>query len=836
MKKETFDITGMSCAACSNRVEKAVGALNGIQEVNVNLLKNSMVVEFDEKTLSCEDIEASVTTAGYGAKVRGSLQKVEKVTSTETDEIWHRLVLSICFMIPLCYISMGRMLSFPLPEGFTNNVLVLAFTQFLLSLPIIFINFKFYRVGFKTLFDGAPNMDTLIALGSGAAAFSGILTIYRMSFAMSAGDQALLFDLSNHLYFESAAMILTLITAGKFFEARAKGKTSTAIAQLMNLAPKTATLIHGDQEIVVPLESLKVDDLLVVKAGEKVPVDGILTKGNGLLDESAISGESIPLEKGEGDPVTGGTINTAGHFVMRAIRVGNTTTLAQIIKLVDEATSSKAPIARLADKISGIFVPVVLGIAVVSMSIWLMLGYSFDFSLSIAIAVLVISCPCALGLATPTAIMVGMGRGANSGILSKSAEAIENAGACNVIIIDKTGTLTTGKPQVTDIIPVDGMNENDVIACAFALEKKSEHPLANAILQKAHDMQTAKLDEFMQIQGQGLIGKAQGIFYATGNAKLLQEQKIDNPLIAKGEDFALHGKTPLYCVRDRKLIGLIAVADVLKSTSKQAIAELKAMGLEVILLTGDNARTAEAIRSQAGIDHVFADLLPQDKEKKIRKLQSQGKKIIMVGDGINDAPALARADVGIAIGAGTDIAIDSADIILMKSDLLDLVAALQLSRAVMRNIKQNLFWAFFYNSIGIPIAAGVLYCISGLTLNPMIAAAAMSCSSISVVSNALRLRFFQPQYRFGNPLDSLTSTKHKALVSKSMKKTISIEGMQCSHCTGSVQKALSALSGVSNVTVDLATKKATLDVQEKVNDEILKKTVVDLGFQVVGIK
>lgn len=851
MQKETFDISGMSCAACSSRVDKAVSALEGVDNVSVNLLKNNMTVSFDPGLLKTNDISAAVEKAGYGASLhsKGSAASAQAPAGpdpaiVEMQEMKRRLIVSAIFTIPLFYISMGHMLGLPIPAFLTGeaNALAFAFTQFLLTLPVVFVNFKYYRIGFKTLFSGSPNMDSLIAIGSGAAVLFGIYAIYKMAFALGLGDTDTVHHFAMNLYFESAAMILTLITMGKFFEARAKGKTSDAIAKLVNLAPKNATRLRDGQEENIPLEEVQPGDLLVVKAGESVPVDGVIHEGRGFLDESAITGESLPQEKEAGATVTGATINKSGHFIMRATRVGDDTTLAQIIRLVDEATSTKAPIARLADKISGIFVPVVIVIALAATAVWLFLGYDLEFALSIGISVLVISCPCALGLATPTAIMVGTGRGATYGILLKSAEAIETAQAVNTVVLDKTGTVTEGKPMLTDIVPAPGVAEDEILSLAASLEKLSEHPLGAAIVLEAEKrgVSLKKANNFTQIPGQGIAGEIDGARCIGGNAKMLDAEAVTDStgIIAQGEALAEEGKTSLYFARDKKLLGLIAVADVIKPTSRQAVAELEGMGIEVIMLTGDNAKTAAAVQRQAGIKNVLAEVLPQDKEREIRALQEQGKKVAMVGDGINDAPALARADVGIAIGAGTDIAIESADIVLMKNDLLDAVSAIQLSKAVMRNIKQNLFWAFFYNSVGIPVAAGVFYGIWKLTLNPMIAAAAMSLSSVSVVSNALRLRLFTPKHVQAAAPASLT-INHKAHPdqrSKTMKKTISIEGMSCGHCTSSVDKALRAMPGVSEVKVDLAAKNAVVEVAETVSDDALKMTVDGLGFKVTGIK
>lgn len=857
MQKELFDITGMTCSACSNRVTKAVSALDGIADVNVNLLKNTMTVSFDEGAVSAADIANAVRKAGYGASP--TMRKDGKSVgpgkgpdpaAVELQEMKQRLAVSLIFTVPLFYMAMGPMADLPLPNFFlgAENALVFALSQLLLTVPVMFVNFKFYRVGLKALFSGSPNMDSLIAIGSGAAAVFSVYAVYKMAFALGQADMTTVRHFAMNLYFDSAAVILTLITLGKFFEARAKGKTSDAIAKLMNLAPKTATVIRDGKETDIPREDVLAGDILVVKAGESVPVDGIITEGNGFLDESALTGESLPLEKHGGDTVTGATINKSGHFLMRATRVGDDTTLAQIVKLVDEATSSKAPIARLADKISGVFVPVVIVIAVAATAVWLLFGYDLEFALSIGIAVLVISCPCALGLATPTAIMVGTGRGAINGILLKSAEAIETAGVIDTVVLDKTGTVTEGRPVVTDIIPVSPGAITELLALAASLEKLSEHPLGAAIVQEAEKrrLDFSKVDGFTQTPGQGISGNIDGTRHFAGNAKMFQAEGIANSLSEQAEAFASEGKTALFFARGKELVGLIAVADVIKRTSPQAVAELEGMGIEVIMLTGDNAQTAEAVRRQAGIKKVVAEVLPQDKEREIRSLQKQGKKVAMVGDGINDAPALARADVGIAIGAGTDVAIASADIVLMKSDLLDAVSAIQLSRAVMRTIRQNLFWAFFYNTVGIPVAAGVFYTAWGWTLSPIIAAAAMSFSSVSVVSNALRLRLFSPKRQIssktGGTGDVSQSAKQNqssnpiTIRSSAMKKTIKIEGMSCGHCTGTVEKALRAVSGVKDVSVDLTSKTATVEAQDSVSDDMLTKTVTDTGFHVVGIQ
>lgn len=755
LQKEQFDITGMTCSACSARVEKSVAKLHGIQEVSVNLLKNSMVASYDETVLGMNEIVEAVEKAGYGAIPRKKENKskknaVDETAKKEYEAMKQRLCISLLFGILLFYISMGHMMGWPLPSILTGmeNAIIFAFTQFLLLLPIVFVNFRYYKTGFKTLFHGAPNMDSLIAIGSSAAILYGIYAIYKIGYGFGHNDMQMVHEFMMDLYFESAGMILALITLGKFFEARAKGKTSDAITKLINLAPKVATTIRNGIELQVPVEEIEYGDILVVKAGETIPVDGEIVEGNASIDESALTGESIPVEKKADDKVIGATINKSGYFKMKATKVGDDTTLAQIIRLVDDATSSKAPIAKMADKVSGIFVPIVITIAVLAVIIWLIAGQSFEFALSIGISVLVISCPCALGLATPTAIMVGTGKGATNGILLKSAEALETAHNIDTVILDKTGTITLGKPIVTNIVCANGMAEREVLQIAASLEKLSEHPLAEAIISEADKkgMEYLKVSEFSQIPGQGISGIVNGSRCLAGNARLLQSNGISNEILQKvGDEMAENGKTPLFFAKDNKLIGIIGVADVVKATSRQAIEELENMGIETIMLTGDNIKTATAIQKQVGVKRIVAEVLPQDKEREVRKLQGFGKKVAMVGDGINDAPALARADVGIAIGAGTDIAIESADIVLMKSDLLDVVTAIQLSKSVIRNIKQNLFWAFFYNSIGIPIAAGVFYLSFGIKLSPMIGAFAMSFSSIFVVTNALRLRFFKPK-------------------------------------------------------------------------------------------
>lgn len=756
---QKFSVTGMTCSACSAAVEKSVKNVEGVSSVVVNLLGNSMLVDYNGEITDQNTIMKAVDNAGYHASVfvkgneaKSSSEPAENKVQAELMEMKQRIIISFVFLIPVFYIAMGHMLNFPLPMFLhgEKNAISFAFLQFLLTLPIVYINRKYFQIGFKTLFKGHPNMDSLIAIGSSAAIGYGVFAIFRIGYGLGHMDMDVVMKYSMDLYFESAATILTLITLGKFLEARSKGKTSEAISKLMDLSPKTATVVRDGKEEEIPIEQVAIGDILAVRPGQSIPVDGIITEGSTAVDQSALTGESIPVEKVIGDKVIGATINKTGFFLFRAEKVGDDTTLSQIIQLVEDANSSKAPIAKLADKISGIFVPVVITIAVLATVIWLLTGATFEFALSIGIAVLVISCPCALGLATPVAIMVGTGKGASNGILIKSAEALEIAHKINTVILDKTGTITEGKPRVTDILTAEGVTEEELLKIAATIEKPSEHPLAEAILEKAKEKNLIPLTvtDFKAISGRGIIAKTQEETYYSGNAYLMQEQGIDISKLQKAaEAFSEDGKTPLFFAAEKRFLGVIAVADVVKPTSMAAIKEMKSLGIDVVMLTGDNKKTAEAIKKQLQMDKVIAEVLPQDKESEVRKLQQAGKKVAMIGDGINDAPALARADVGIAIGAGTDIAIESADIVLMKSDLLDAVTAITLSKATIRNIKQNLFWAFFYNTIGIPLAAGVFYGILHWKLNPMFAAAAMSLSSVCVVTNALRLRFFKPKYK-----------------------------------------------------------------------------------------
>lgn len=924
----------MTCAACKARVEKATAKVDGVADVAVNLLKNSMEVEYaDESPDAIAQVNAAICAAvdkaGYGAMPREGMLGGAAViagdgiggagTSTEASgapspmaaqkrsselaaanerHMRMRLIVSIVFCVPLFYLAMGHMVGAPIPTFFQGDagMLPFAFTQFLLLLPVIFVNFKFFSGGFKSLFHGAPNMDSLIALGSTASTAYGIAMIYVMGAALGAGDTHAAHEASMNLYFDSASMILTLITLGKYFEARAKGKTTGAIEALMDLSPKTAVVIREGAEVEVPIEQVRVGDVLVVKAGESVPVDGVVLEGSAAVDESAITGESVPVEKAVGSNVTGATVSRSGWFKMQAQRVGGDTTLAGIIRLVDEATSTKAPIEKMADKISGIFVPAVIAIAVAVFAIWMIAGGSFQTALTHAITVLVISCPCALGLATPTAIMVGTGRGATHGVLIKSAEALETAHDVKTVVLDKTGTITRGVPSVVSVECATGATEQELLSTAYSVEKLSEHPLAQAVVAYAEERApqaesarievassaasddtstsaaSAEVSDFAQIAGGGVRAIVNGATCTAGNARLMKNEGVElGALALSGERAADAGATPLYFARDGKALGMIAVADEVKPTSAQAIAELAAMGVNTVMITGDNERTARAVQQKCGIGQVIAGVLPQDKAAEVARLAEAGR-VVMVGDGINDAPALARADVGIAIGAGTDIAIESADVVLMKSDLLDVPAAVQLSRATMRTIKQNLFWALFYNAICIPVAAGALSW-AGINLNPMIAAAAMSLSSVCVVSNALRLRGWKPKFMHAasapmrDPLAQGASGSHGAISDsadaspsassqvssnppaaneatpdndtttnskgkeKTMEKTLHVEGMMCQNCVKHVKKALEAVDGVTVANVDLDAKSAVVELSSDVSDEELIAAVVEEGYE-----
>ena len=836
-----FNVTGMSCAACSARVEKAVSKVQGVDSCSVSLLTNSMGVEGNA---SEADVINAVVQAGYGASLKGSnkeksesiSEQEETLKDKETPKLKKRLIWSVGFLIVLMYFSMGHMMwGWPLPDFYKDNHVAMGLTQLLLTVAVMVINQKFFISGFKSLFHGAPNMDTLVALGSTAAFGYSTFALFAMTKAQVMGNSKAVMDYMMDFYFESAAMILTLITVGKMLEARSKGKTTDALKSLMKLAPKTANVIRNGVEENIPASQVKKDDVFVVRPGENIHVDGVIIEGHSAINESALTGESIPVDKKTGDIVSAATINQSGFLKCQATRVGEDTTLSQIIKMVSDAAATKAPIAKIADKVSGVFVPVVITIAVITMAVWLLLGYDFGFAIARGISVLVISCPCALGLATPVAIMVGNGKGAKNGILFKNAVSLEEAGKVQIVALDKTGTITAGEPKVTDIYPADGVSEEDLLKFAYYLEKNSEHPLAKAVLVKAQaeKIKAEEVQDFKALPGNGLEGIYNGETLTGGSVKFIAEKiGIDENIKQVAADFAQKGKTPLLFAKGDRLLGIIAVADVIKEDSEKAIEELKNMGIKVVMLTGDNERTARAIGKEAGVDQVIADVLPDGKESVIRQLKEQGK-VAMVGDGINDAPALTRADIGIAIGAGTDVAIDAADIVLMKSILTDVGAAIRLSRVSLRNIHQNLFWAFFYNAIGIPLAAGVLIPI-GITLNPMFGAAAMSLSSFCVVSNALRL----------NLVDIYNSKKGKKKVkelkeitmSEQNKKTLTIEGMMCEHCEKRVKDSLEALDQVSEAVVSHKTKSAIVSLNGEVEDDILKKTVEDQGYKVLDIK
>lgn len=883
--KERFDVTGMTCSACSSHVEKSVGKLTGVENVSVNLLTNSMQVEFDENKLDTAGIIKAVEDAGYGAAVKDEHAKSGAKTSGQSGSqennglsaveqnvknMKKRLIVSLIFWIPLMYVSMGHMiyqwLNIPMPPFTMNflhgneNAITYAFTQFLLLLPILIANQKYFKNGFKTLWHRSPNMDSLIAIGAGAAILYGIFAIYRIGYAMGHGDMMVVHQYAHDLYFESAGTILTLITIGKYLETKSKGKTSEAITKLLNLAPKTVTAVRDGVEQVVDAADVEKGEIFLVKPGESVAVDGIVLEGKSSFDESAITGESIPVPKQEGDTIVSASINKSGLIRAKATKVGEDTTIAQIIRLVEEASSSKAPIAKMADKIAGVFVPAVITIALITGVIWLISGATFEFAMSTAIAVLVISCPCALGLATPVAIMVGTGKGAENGILIKSGDALETAHQIDTVVLDKTGTITQGKPVVTDIICAAGKNadKTQLLQIAGSLEKGSEHPLAEAIVNYCvtNNISLEKVTDFNALFGKGIEGTVSGTHYYAGNEKMMEEKGISLSTEQKNQIQALakQGRTPLLFADEKQFLGIVAVADVVKPTSKEAVQKFRDYGIHVIMLTGDNEVTAQAIKEQVGIDEVIAGVLPTQKEKKISALKQAGHKVAMIGDGVNDAPALASADVGIAIGAGTDVAIESADIVLMKNDLLDAVGAVKLSKAVIRNIKENLFWAFFYNSIGIPLAAGVLYPLFQIKLNPMFGAAAMSLSSVCVVSNALRLRWVKlhdakktqsepyqdaaastiADINQHNALDNNIKSTNNDKGESTMTTTISIEGMMCAHCQAHVEKALKEVAGVTEVTVSLENKNAVVTGDASV--EALKQAVVDAGYEVTDVK
>ena len=878
MKTEKYNVTGMTCAACQANVTRCVSKLEGVEEVNVSLLANQMTVSYDESKVGEEDIIQAVEKIGYGASsleqqpataqskggFRSEWQARQDQAMNSQKQMKRRLISSIVLLVPLMYIAMGSMMGLPVPWFFVGmeNSLVNALAQLLLTIPVLFINRHFFQTGFKALWHRAPNMDSLVAIGSGASLVYGLFAMFRLAYGFGHGDMELVHEYAHALYFESAAMILTLVTVGKYLEARSKSKTGDALGKLVDLAPKTAVVLRGGVEQTIPAEQVVAGDIVVIRPGEGIPVDGVVTEGHGYVDQAAITGESIPVEKNPGDQVISATINKNGTFQFQASKVGEDTTLSQIIRLVDEASNSKAPIARLADKVSGVFVPVVIAIAIVTAIVWLIAGMGFEFALSNAISVLVISCPCALGLATPVAIMVGTGKAAEMGILIKSAESLENLHNVDTIVLDKTGTITSGHPAVTDVLPLDrSLTEEQFLAEAAAAEFGSEHPLAQAVVERAQQLRLSlpKAEAFEAVAGRGIRAKVNGREYLAGNLAFLEENHqpatLEERSAAKSvvNKLAQEGKTPLLFLRNGKLLGVIAVADTIRETSRAAIQRFNEMGLHVVMLTGDNKVTAEAIRKELGIEQAISDVLPTQKEAHIRSLQEEGHKVAMVGDGINDAPALTRADIGIAIGAGTDIAIESADVVLMKDSLDDVAAAIDLSRAVVRNIHMNLFWAFFYNVLGIPLAAGVLYPAFQLRLSPMIGSAAMSLSSVCVVTNALRLRFFK---RKGTPLaeksapaleashtDTDNQTAPVAEIpqepenekgSSEMKKVLIVEGMMCAHCQAHVQKALAGVEGVTEAVVDLESKKATVTLAQDVADQVLLDAVTEAGYTPVS--
>lgn len=884
MKKTKFNIQGMTCSSCQAHVQKAVDKLEGIKKANVNLLSNTMIVEYDDKILNDSKIIETIENAGYGASLttNNETTKTQNKTDDTIKSMKKRLITSICFWIPLMFVSMYHMFfelfKNPVPELINSlfhgpeNAITFGFTQFLLLLPIIYVNRNYFIVGFKRLFKLSPNMDSLIAIGSSSAIFYGIYAIYMIGYGLGHNNLELVSRFSSDLYFESAGTILTLITVGKYLETKSKGKTSEAINKLINLAPKTAIILQNGKETEIEVKDIKKDDYVVIKPGYSIPVDGIIIEGESSIDESSITGESMPKEKFVNDKVISGTINKTGYFIMRATEVGDDTTLAQIIKLVEDASNSKAPISRLADRVSGVFVPIVITIAIIATIFWLINGQSFEFALSIGIAVLVISCPCALGLATPVAIMVGTGKGAELGILIKSAESLELLHKVDCVVLDKTGTITQGKPVVIDIITnQDLINEsmakkskikvvlnknkdltskNNLLKIAGSLEKNSEHPIADAIIQKTkeNNLEFYNVKDFKAISGRGIKGKIDNIEYLGGNLAFMKENNVNvEDVLSKSEEFSKQGRTLLYFAKENKLLGLIVVADAIKPTSKEAIKKLKKKRLEVIMITGDNKNVAENIGNTLKLDKVISEVMPQDKEKEVAKLQEKGKKVAFVGDGINDSPALVRSDVGIAIGSGTDIAIESADIVLINDDLLTVDSAINLSKKVINNIKTSLFWAFFYNVIGIPIAAGVFYLEFGLKLNPMIGAAAMSLSSVCVVLNALRLKRFKgdlalcksskckiniKQYKENNYLNKEKNEDNKINKENEIMKKLIVEGMSCNHCKMSVEKALKAIDGVNEVDVNLETKEVLVSSNKEINNNIIEEAIKEAGFEV----
>ena len=838
---EQYTVTGMSCAACSARVEKAVSGVKGVSSCSVSMLTNSMGVE---GTASAEDIIAAVREAGYDASPKGkheqslrSSAEEDALKDRETPVLKKRLIASLGFLIVLMYFSMGHMMwGWPLPSFFNGNHVAMGLLQMLLTIIIMVINKKFFISGFKSLWHRAPNMDALVALGATAAFGYSTFALFAITDAQVKGDAAAVMSYMHEFYFESAAMILALITLGKMLEARSKGKTTDALKSLMKLAPKTATVERNGAEMTVPIEQVAKDDVFLVRPGESIPVDGVVIDGSSAVDESTLTGESIPVDKAAGSQVSAGTMNRSGFIRCKATRVGEDTTLSQIIRMVSDAAATKAPIAKVADKVSGVFVPTVITIAAITVAAWLIAGQTVGFALARGISVLVISCPCALGLATPVAIMVGNGMGAKNGILFKTAVSLEETGKAQIVALDKTGTITRGSPRVTDLIPADGVSETELLSAAYALEKKSEHPLARAITQRAEQerLTTFEVERFEALPGNGLTASLDGTELLGGSFKFISGQiAVSDETAKRAEHLSEEGKTPLLFARGGALIGIIAVADVIKDDSPQAIEQMRNMGIHVVMLTGDNERTAKAIGAKAGVDEVIAGVLPDGKESVIRRLKEKGK-VIMVGDGVNDAPALTSADIGIAIGAGADVAIDAADVVLMKSRLSDVPAAIRLSRATLRNIHENLFWAFIYNIIGIPLAAGVFISVLGWQLNPMFAAAAMSLSSFSVVTNALRLNFVRiHDPKHDHKMKKKTPIKKET---KQMEKTIKIEGMMCNHCEMHVKKALEALDGVKSAEVSHTAGTAVVTLEKAVADSALKQTVVDQGYTVTGIE
>lgn len=829
-----YNVTGMSCASCVARVEKAVNNVDGVTSCSVNLLTNSMSVDGDVKS---SDVISAVEKAGYGASLKGNSSKENKsndepLKDTETPKLKKRLFSSLVFLLLLMYISMGHMMwGFPLPSILANNHIAMGLIQLLLTGIIMVINQKFFVSGFKALIHRSPNMDTLVALGAGASFIYSVYALFAMTNAQVNNDMSLVMKYMDEFYFESAGMILTLITLGKMLESYSKGKTTNAIKGLMNLAPKKATILVDNVEKVVPIEEVKIGDIFVVKPGENIPVDGVVIEGESAVNESALTGESIPVDKTVGDNVSGATVNQSGFIKCKATKVGEDTTLSQIIKMVSDASATKAPIAKVADKVSGVFVPIVISIAVVTIIVWLLCGATFGNALVRGISVLVISCPCALGLATPVAIMVGNGVGAKNGILFKNATSLETTGKVSYVLLDKTGTITNGTPVVTDIIPSENYTQDDLLSYASSLESKSEHPLAKAVVQKAIDSNIKTLDttDFKSLTGNGVSAKINGKTIVGGSVKHISSiTNIDENIIKQADDLATKGKTPLLFVMDNQLLGIIAVDDVVKSDSPKAIKELQNMGIKVVMVTGDNEKTAQAIAKESGVDEVIAGVLPDGKEKVVTQYKEKGM-VAMVGDGINDAPALTRADIGIAIGAGTDVAIDSADIVLMKSKLTDVSGAIRLSRGTLRNIHENLFWAFIYNVIGIPLAAGVWIPIFGWTLSPMFGAAAMSLSSFCVVTNALRLNFLNIRSsKRDRKIKNITNKKEK----NTMTTTLKINGMMCPHCEATVKTALESIDGVTSAEVSHESGTAVVTLSKEINEDVLKKAVVDKGYTV----